>query len=198
MPVIKLGIIISSSVCWSEGLGDAWLGPRSGRSRREVTAWTTAWAREFLQPSCLLPSLCFKFRELFFFKKHINIHLSGSTIPESGSLFIHTIGAEMYHLFVWTGEILPHVVFNERFLIAGVCADGKPVIRDGAGSCAHNNVCAFFFLIRRRHVITQKRPLSQNSPRTHLGPPHKPPRLPLHLSCSGGKSEVPAVTFCLS
>lgn len=50
----------------------------------------------------------------------------------------------MYHLFVWTGETLPRDVFNERFLIAGFCADGKPVIGAGACSCAHNNLCVIF------------------------------------------------------
>lgn len=56
---------------------------------------------------------------------------------------MHKVGAEMYNLFVWAGEILAHVVFNERFLKAGFCADGKPVIRAGASSCAHNDLYAF-------------------------------------------------------
>lgn len=58
-------------------------------------------------------------------------------------LFMHTAGAEMCNLFVWTGEIPSHVVFNEVFLKAGFCADGKPVIRAGVGSCAHKDLCAY-------------------------------------------------------
>lgn len=49
----------------------------------------------------------------------------------------------MCNLFVWTGEIPSHVVFNEVFLKAGFCADGKPVIRAGVGSCAHKDLCAY-------------------------------------------------------
>lgn len=49
------------------------------------------------------------------------------------------VEAEMYNLFVWTGEILAHVVFNERFLKAVFCADGKPV-----PAAVHTMTCVLF------------------------------------------------------
>lgn len=65
-----------------------WQEQRGGHCLDHSVGKGMPWG-EFLQPGSLLPLVCFKFRDLFFFK-HINIHLSSSMIPERSC--VHTQG----------------------------------------------------------------------------------------------------------